>query len=118
MKATIEIKEITLDSANQFMINSYPNEGIYLVSGKDIESQYVIAIKKAQIVYYVGLEKDIKHMFSNTQEPKSSKKPTIEHKLDLPRPEEISKPSGVISESFALKMLSIAVCNDKYKDVE
>lgn len=56
MKVTIEIKEITKISYRAYLIDEYPETGVYLVTDENGNKLYVFANKLYKFVYYMGTE--------------------------------------------------------------
>jgi hypothetical protein len=94
MKATIEINEIKLKLEEAYMHDSYPKDGLYILDQykKGINDQLVLVANKR--VFVCGDWKTLEPLFPETKES------TLESTLEVKE--------GVISESFALKMLAIS----------
>jgi len=92
MKAIIEIKEITLNQNDIYNISSYKDDGFYLVTNDFGYKLYVLAIKTNLEVHFIAEYNDAKLIFKNEFDIK----------------QEIKS----VSESFALKAISIAISGD------
>ncbi|MEN8123446.1 MAG: hypothetical protein ABFS35_24125 [Bacteroidota bacterium] len=98
----VEIKEIELMSKDMFLYESYPGDGFYKVIyiGQPTPAELVFADGFNRIVIVVAPFTNVNNIeYEEKQDVKEEKK------------------DGVVAESFALKMLSIATKNDKYKEL-
>ena len=104
MKITIELKEIKHVSGNEYIASTYPESGIYKFTNAGGATEYVFVNRDTNVVIflYAGNDLDIFNNIATELE-------------ELESPEPISE---VVTESFALKMLAIAVNYDNIKDVK
>lgn len=104
----MELKKSNISSREMVNAKSYKTEGFYLNIDENDIKQLVVVSKKVDTVFYIGINDQLEYLF----ETNITKTEPIEEESLI----EIRE-SNTVSENFALKMLSIATMNDKYKEL-
>lgn len=104
MKIEIEIKEISLNSDKQYLVDSYPSSGLYIVSLKDKNEINVCYVSKlSSRVWFI----DALSRFEDAV--------TVFEKEGLQEEEGNER---TVSEEFVLKTLAIVANKESYKNLK
>ncbi len=95
MRAVIEIKELSIDSPDKLYINStYQGDGFYLVTDNNQLKSFICVV--GYCVYLVDQSGRVPHFI---------------------KVEEEIKQTGGVSEEFVLKLLSVSLNKERFKDL-
>jgi hypothetical protein len=122
----IEFEESYLTADKVYFPENYDKDGFYF--NKKLNGVYcvytTVGTPSATIVTFICPYDSLWEMFKNSPQAKAEKQAdriidemNLEASFKNSRIEIVSTPDPTVSERFALKMLSIAMKNDKFKDL-
>lgn len=105
----IKFNTITFTNENEYDSENYPNSGFYRVNQNNLISIFLVQKSNIPFTLFLGYEHEVEKLIQEFIEMNQEE---IEVK-----PEVKQNSEGMISESFALKMIALSMNKEKLKDI-
>ncbi len=111
----MEIKKVRLERPDMFNVISYGEEGVYIVEVEGEASTEIVVVNN-DLAWACGtVSAHFINEYNNQGEIEEAEAEDVKEEAKQPT---IENKERMVSEDFTLKMLSIAMGNDKYQDLK